>query len=124
MDTCTVTFSRFSWRLQAIENTRHNQVLFRMTCGTSINNRKNRNPAYLFFMDETLLSIAEVADMLNISRDTVRRMFETEPGVINVGPRHRAGRQYRILRIPRSVLNRVMAARQVAQPDDSRTTKP
>lgn len=62
--------------------------------------------------------------MLNISRDTVRRMFETEPGVINVGPRRGVGRQYRVLRIPRSVLNRVMAARQVAQPDDSRTATP
>lgn len=75
-------------------------------------------------MDETFLSIAEVADTLNVSRDTVRRMFETEPGVINVSPRSGGGRQYRVLRIPRSVLNRVMAARQVAQPDDSRATKP
>jgi hypothetical protein len=62
--------------------------------------------------------------MLNISRDTVRRMFLSEPGVINVGPRYGAGRQYRVLRIPRGVLNRVVVARQVFPPDDSRPTKP
>lgn len=75
-------------------------------------------------MTQDYLTIAEVADMLNISRDTVRRMFESEPGVINVGPRRRTGRRYRLLRIPRSVLNRVVAARQVIQPEDSRPTKP
>jgi len=62
--------------------------------------------------------------MLNISRDTVRRMFNGEPGVINVGPQLGAGRRYLVLRIPRGVLNRVMAARQVMQPEDSRPTKP
>ena len=75
-------------------------------------------------MTQDYLTIAEVADMLNISRDTVRRMFEKEPGVINVGPRHGAGRRYRVLRIPRSVLNRVVATREVSQPDESRPTKP
>lgn len=73
-------------------------------------------------MADEFLSIAEVADMLNISRDTARRIFVSEPGVINVGPRHGAGRRYRVLRIPRGVLNRVMAAREVSQPDDSRLT--
>jgi hypothetical protein len=71
-------------------------------------------------MDDEYLTVAAVADMLNISRDTVRRMFETEPGVINVGPRQGGGRRYRVLRIPRGVLNRVMVARAVAQPYDSR----
>jgi hypothetical protein len=53
--------------------------------------------------------------MLNISRDTVRRMFSSEPGVINVGPRHGAGRRYCVLRIPRGVLNSVLAVREVNQ---------
>jgi excisionase family DNA binding protein len=74
-------------------------------------------------MDEKLLSIAEVADMLNISRDTVRRMFSNEPGVINVGPRHEAGRQYRVLRIPLGVLNRVMSAREVNQAEQAGRTQ-
>ncbi len=64
-------------------------------------------------MTQDYLTIAEVADMLNISRDTVWRMFEKEQGVINVGPRHGAGRRYRVLRIPLGVLKRVMAAREI-----------
>jgi predicted transcriptional regulator of viral defense system len=74
-------------------------------------------------MTQDYLTIAEVADMLNISRDTVRRIFSGEPGVINVGPRRGGGRRYLVLRIPRGVLNRVVATREVAQPDDSRPTK-
>lgn len=52
--------------------------------------------------------------MLDVSRDTIRRMFAEEPGVVNVGAQRRhASRPYRILRIPRSVLERVLAARAV-----------
>ena len=65
-------------------------------------------------MNKQYLTIAEVAVMLEVSRDTVRRMFAEEPGVINVGPqRRRTGRLYRVLRIPRSVLERVLAGRAV-----------
>jgi DNA-binding transcriptional regulator LsrR (DeoR family) len=65
-------------------------------------------------MNEQYLTVAEVAKMLDVSRDTVRRMFAKEPGVINLGPqRRRASRRYRILRIPRSVLERVLAGRAV-----------
>jgi len=64
-------------------------------------------------MDEQYLTVAEVATMLNISPDTVRRMFATEPGVLNVGPSHGASRRYRVLRIPLGVLKRVMAAREI-----------
>jgi len=70
-------------------------------------------------MDEQYLSVAEVATMLNISRDTVRRMFVSEPGVINVGPSHGASRRYRVLRIPLGVLKRVMPAREVNQAEQS-----
>lgn len=63
-------------------------------------------------MDEEYLTVAEVAVMLNISRDTVRRMFAAEPGVVNVGPSHGASRRYRVLRIPFGVLKRVMADRE------------
>lgn len=62
--------------------------------------------------------------MLNISRDTVRRMFATEPGVINVGPSHGASRRYRVLRIPLGVLKRVMAAREVKQTEPSGSAQP
>lgn len=61
--------------------------------------------------------------MFSISRDTVRRMFETEPGVLNVGPTHGDSRRYRVLRIPLGVLNRVMAAREVNQGEQSVSAK-
>lgn len=74
-------------------------------------------------MDEQYLTVAEVATMLNISRDTVRRMFSTEPGVLNVGPSHGASRRYSVLRIPLGVLKRALAAREVSQPEMSGRTK-
>lgn len=60
------------------------------------------------------LTVAEVAEILDVSRDTVRRMFCEEPGVVNVGPQKgNACRPYRILRIPRSVLERFITTRSV-----------
>ena len=65
-------------------------------------------------MNEQYLTVAEVAQMLDVSRDTVRRMCAEEPGVINVRSKiRRSGRPYRVLRIPRSVLERVLADRAV-----------
>lgn len=71
-------------------------------------------------MEEEYLTVAAVAEILNISRDTVRRMFDTEPGVLNVGPSHGAGRRYRVLRIPLGVLKRVMSAREVNHTEQTR----
>ena len=74
-------------------------------------------------MEEQYLTVAEVATMLKISRDTVRRMFATEPGVLNVGPLHGAGRRYRVLRIPLGVLKRVMSVREVNQAEQAGRTE-
>ena len=46
-------------------------------------------------------SIPEVAGLWNLSRDSVRRIFRREPGVLVIGDR------YVTLRIPESVLQRV-----------------
>lgn len=65
-------------------------------------------------MNEQYLTVAEVAEMLDVSQDTVRRMFRNEAGVIDVRSHKRhTSRPYRILRIPRSVLTRVIAGREV-----------
>jgi predicted ArsR family transcriptional regulator len=65
-------------------------------------------------MSEQYLTIAQIAEMLAVSLDTARRLFEREPGVVNVGSKvGRPGRPYRTLRIPRSALERVLAARAV-----------
>jgi predicted transcriptional regulator len=38
-------------------------------------------------MNEKFRTVAEVAEMLGVSRDTVRRLFADEPGVIDLGRR-------------------------------------
>jgi hypothetical protein len=60
-------------------------------------------------VDDELFSVAELADRLKISADKVTRIFADEPGVIDLGaPERMHKRRYRILRIPSSVLNRVL----------------
>ena len=52
--------------------------------------------------------VAEVAELWRVSRDTVRRLFENEPGVLVLGElRPRNKRRYITIRIPESVLARV-----------------
>ena len=53
--------------------------------------------------------------MLGLSKDTVRRLFADEPGVIDLG-RHepsRGRRHYRVLRIPSAVVARFLERRSV-----------
>ena len=56
-------------------------------------------------------SPAELAELWGLSVDTVRRLFEREPGVLVIDrarTRHYGrGRRYRTLRIPASVAERV-----------------
>jgi hypothetical protein len=51
--------------------------------------------------DERHYSVSEVATLWSLSRDSVRRIFRREPGVLVIGER------YVTLRIPESVLERV-----------------
>ena len=65
-------------------------------------------------MEDELFTVAEVAALLKISTDTVTRLFENEPGVIVLGaPETSHKRRYRILRIPTSVLNRMLQKRRI-----------
>jgi len=60
-------------------------------------------------MEETPYSVAEVAKLTGLSKQTVTRIFESERGVIiyqEARPRKRAS--YRIIRIPRHVYKRVL----------------
>ena len=57
------------------------------------------------------VSVNEVAESLKVSGDTVREMFLSEPGVLFVGGpkgKVRKRRTYRSMRIPESVLARVI----------------
>jgi DeoR-like helix-turn-helix domain len=56
-------------------------------------------------------SVAQVAEMWSVSEDTVRRLFQDQPGVLRVSmPRLQKNRKQRphvLLRIPASVLARL-----------------
>ena len=58
--------------------------------------------------DEAYLTVAEVAGRLKINEETVRRMFVNEPGVIVLYRPRKGRRQYRTVRIPERVLERVL----------------
>jgi hypothetical protein len=67
------------------------------------------------YMNEEFQTVARVAELLGVSKDTVRRLFADEPGVIDLG-RHKPAlerRRYRVLRIPMSVLDRVLNRKRV-----------
>ena len=60
-------------------------------------------------MQEQFYTVAEAAEILKVSTDTVARMFGNEPGVVDLGsPEGLHKRRYRVLRIPHSVFNRVL----------------
>jgi hypothetical protein len=64
----------------------------------------DQTPAF----SERHYTVDEVAAMWNFSRDSVRRMFLSEPDVPKIArPGNRYKRSYVTLRIPESVLNRV-----------------
>lgn len=59
-------------------------------------------------MCERHYSPAELGELWNLSADTVRRMFEGEPGVLVFeNPVRSSSRRFRTLRIPASVAERV-----------------
>jgi len=59
-----------------------------------------------------LLTVAEVAALFNVSNETVTRRFAKERGVIDLGnPGNLKRRRYRVLRIPRVVVERYVLTR-------------
>ncbi len=66
-------------------------------------------------MQEKLVyTVAEVAALTGLSRQTVTRLFQKEPGVIvlqrpRVETMHKTKRVYSSVRIPRAVYERVLA---------------
>lgn len=65
-------------------------------------------------------SASAIARRLEVSKDTVIRLFRDEPGVVRLG----IGKKHEAIRIPESVLRRVLARRavQVTRLDDKRRT--
>ena len=59
-------------------------------------------------LSEVYFTVTEVAERLKINEDTVRRLFLHEPGVLVICFPRRGRRVYRTLRIPETVLQRVV----------------
>ena len=61
-------------------------------------------------------TVPEIAEILNLSRDVVRKLFEGEPGVVVIGSDGtRSRRGYHTMRIPEYVVERVY--RRLRNPD-------
>jgi hypothetical protein len=61
-------------------------------------------------LDEKHFTVEELAERLNLSHDTTRRLFIDEPGVLVISkPFSKYRRSYRTIRVPESVVNRVYA---------------
>jgi predicted DNA-binding transcriptional regulator AlpA len=59
--------------------------------------------------DKPALTVAEIAMLTGLSRQTITRLFEREPGVLILGhPEKLHKRRYRSIRIPRAVYERVV----------------
>ena len=65
---------------------------------------------------EAHYTVAEIAKMWKLSKDTIRKIFENEPGVLPINPTAGKGKRgYRTLRIRESVVERVY--RRLCNPD-------
>jgi len=65
-------------------------------------------------MEEQFYTVAEAAEILKVSTDKITKMFEDEPGVVDLGsPEQSHKRRYRVLRISHAVFNRVIHKRRV-----------
>jgi hypothetical protein len=59
-------------------------------------------------IDEPHFTVDQLAERLNLSCDTTRRLFIDEPGVLVISkPFSKYKRAYRTIRVPESVVNRV-----------------
>jgi len=56
---------------------------------------------------EVVYTTAQLASLSQLSTDTIRSLFENEPGVLILQRQRRGVRHYRTLRIPASVAERV-----------------
>lgn len=57
--------------------------------------------------EERHYSVNELAILWNLSKQTIRRLFQDEPDVVRIGENDARKRAYVTLRIPESVVRRV-----------------
>jgi hypothetical protein len=65
-------------------------------------------------------TVPDLAAAVNLSRDTIRRLFSDEPGVIRIYKPKRNLRRHAMLLIPESVVERVFANLQSDRPSELR----
>jgi len=58
-------------------------------------------------MNERHYTVHELADLWNLSRDSIDRLVRKEPGVVVFRNPRRGHRTYRTIRIPHSVAERI-----------------
>jgi len=58
-----------------------------------------------------LLTVAEVALILKCSEDAVTRRFAGMPGVVDLAQGRKGSRRYRVLRIPKTVLEKYLSTK-------------
>jgi hypothetical protein len=59
--------------------------------------------------DQACFTVGEVSNLIRLSPQTIRRLFENEPGIIILSrPERLHKRRYRVIRIPRNVYQRVI----------------
>jgi hypothetical protein len=74
---------------------------------TMVNEQLAPFPAPAGAVGELHFSPEQLGERWNLSADTVRRLFEKEPGVLVIERKRSHARRYRTLRIPESVAQRV-----------------
>jgi hypothetical protein len=73
---------------------------------------RKKNETFVDDGDQTDFTVKQIAQMWQLSTDTVQRLFQDEPGVIALGNKNPRGKRKRItLRIPRAVMERVKTMR-------------
>jgi hypothetical protein len=78
---------------------------------TKQNNRKHQKVIFVDDGQENF-TVAEIASLWNLSRDTIQRLFQDEPDVVVLGNKNPRGKRRRVtLRIPRDVMERVKKRR-------------
>jgi hypothetical protein len=60
-------------------------------------------------VNEPVFTLGDLAKRFRLDEKTVRRMFEREPGVLVITFPQKGRRTYRTIRVPQSVLERVLA---------------
>jgi hypothetical protein len=79
------------------------------------NQEKQKPMKEVRFVDDGTLdtfTVSQIASLWQLSRDTIQRLFQDEPGVQTLGERNPRGKRPRVtLRIPRAVMERVKKRR-------------